>query len=211
MFSFSLLIAVAAAMPPPFDTGTDRGVFVYGHLVLDFWRRSEEMGRRYTLRNCSTETLYCADGELFNIVLPRFCRDIDIRPGTVWRQGDLETTVIGQERVGGAGHWSPGTTYELYYLHTNVRPDIIYAYSPNRGVIKLYYDVRREIRPSEAVDFVAMARRGELLSFSREIIGDLRRQHLSLGLLTLDQFAVCLGEEFRNRTQPGEAPDASAR
>jgi hypothetical protein len=209
MSLLTLLLGAAAASAPAFNAGTDRGVFVYDYLVLDFQRGQEVMGRSHALRNCSTDTLYCADGELFNIVLPRFCRDIEIRPGTVWRQGELQTTVIGRENIDVVGHAPAGTNYQLYYLHTNVRPDIVYAYSPNRGVIRLYYDLRREVRPGEAVDFVEIARRGELEAFSRT--ADARRRNLSLGLLTLDQFAACLPEELRNRQNAGGPPRGFAQ
>lgn len=207
MFLQSMLIGAAVASAPPFDTGTDRGVFVYRYLVLDFRRRAEVMGLRHGLRNCSTETMYCADGELFNIVLPRFCRDLNIRPGTVWRQGDLETTVIGQEHVAVVGHAPPGASYQLYYLHTNVRPDIVFAYTPGRGVTGLYFDLRREgSRPAEAVDFVPIARRGELEAFSRT--PEARQRNFFLSLITLDQFAACLPEEFRNRRGSADEPRA---
>jgi hypothetical protein len=190
MLLSGLSLLLAAATPPAFNSGTDRGVFVYDHVVLDFQRESEVMGRSHRLVNCSTEVLYCADGQLFNIVLPRLCRGIDIRPGGAWRQGELETTVIGQERVEVVGHAPPGTTYTLYYLHTNVRPDIVFAYSPQRGVMGFYFDLRREFRPAEAVDFVPLARRGELRAFSRT--EEARTRNFYLALLTLDQFAACV-------------------
>jgi hypothetical protein len=192
-----LLGAVAAASAPAFNEGSDRGVFVYGTLVLDFRQRQEVMGRSHRLSNCSTETSYCADGELFNIVLPRFCADLRAEPGAVWRLGSLATTVIGRDQAEPA-HAYPGTRYALYYLQTNVRPDVVYAYSPERGVIRIYYDTRSEHAPADAVDFAAMARDGRLAAFTREIAGDARREHLALHLLTLDQFAACLSEEFRH-------------
>ncbi len=71
----------------------------------------------------------------------------------------------------------------------------------------LYFDLRREFRPAEAVDFVPIARRGELEAFSRS--AEARQRNFFLGLLTLDQFAACLPEEFRNRTPPGDPPGAS--
>lgn len=197
MLLAALLLTLAAAQPPPFNAGADRGVFVYGPLLLDFQRRTELMGRSRALTNCSTDSRYCADGELFNIVLPRFCSDAEMRVGARWAQGDLETTVIGQERVAGTGHGPPGASDRLFYLHTNVRPDIVYAYSPERGVTHLYYDPRRELRPAEAVDFVAIARSGALDAFSRA--PEAHQRNLVLGLVTLDQFAACLGEEFRRR------------
>jgi hypothetical protein len=197
MLFAALLLTLATAQPPPFNAGADRGVFVYGPLLLDFQRRTELMGRNHALTNCSTDSRYCADGELFNIVLPRFCRDMEMRIGERWRHGDLETTLIGQEHMSAADHGPPGPGSQLFYLHTNVRPDIVYAYSPARGVTHLYYDLRREFRPAEAVDFVAIARRGELDAFSRT--PEARQRNLVLGLVTLDQFAACLGEEFRGR------------
>lgn len=198
MVLLGLLGAVAAASSPSFNEGSDRGVFVYGTLVLDFRQRQEVMGRSHRLSNCSTEAFYCADGALFNIVLPRFCADLDLRAGTVWRQGDLETRVIGAGETVTVPHAYPGTRYTLYYLQTNVRPDIVFEYSRERGVSTIYYDIRREYAPAEALDFVALARSGRLGAFRREIVGDPQRQHLALGLLTLDQFGACLSEEFRH-------------
>lgn len=187
-----------AQTSPAFNAGTDRGVFVYGTLVLDFQQQHEVMGRSHRLMNCSTDTIYCADGELFNIVLPRFCADLDLRPGTVWRQGNLETRVIAAGEAVAVAHAYPGTRYTLHYLQTNVRPDIIFEYSRERGLTTIYYDSRSERAPTEAVDFAAMARDGRLGAFTREIIGDPQRQHLALHLLTLDQFGACLEEEFRS-------------
>jgi hypothetical protein len=184
---------------PAFNAGTDRGVFVYGTLVLDFQTRHEVMGGSHRLVNCSTETMYCADGELFNIVLPRFCADLDLRPGTIWRQGDLETRVIGGGEAITMAHAYPGTRYTNYYLQTNVRPDIVFEYSRERGVTTVYYDSRSEHVPAEAVDFAALAREGRLGVFRREIVGDPRREHLALPLITLDQFGTCLDEAFRRR------------
>jgi hypothetical protein len=198
MLSLAFLAAVAVTTAPAFNQGNDRGVFVYGHVVLDFQRQEEVMGRSHRLRNCSTETQYCADGELFNIVLPRFCADVRAEPGAVWRIGDLATTVIGQDQID-VPHAPPGTRYSQYYLQTNARPDVVYAYSPQRGVIRIYYDPRSEFAPADAVNFAAMARDGRLAAFRREINGDPQREHLALPLLTLDQFGACLPEAFRHR------------
>src|SRR3712207_3678008 len=68
-----IFATTVAALQPPLNPGTDRGVFVFGTLTLDFRERAEVYGRRSSLRNCSTEAVYCVDGEMFNIVLPRRC------------------------------------------------------------------------------------------------------------------------------------------
>jgi hypothetical protein len=199
VLTLGVLVALATATAPPFNEGRDRGVFVYGTLVLDFQAQHEVMGLSHRLLNCSTETMYCADGELFNIVLPRFCVDLDLRPGAIWRQGDLETRVIAEGETITMAHAYPGTRYTNYYLQTNVRPDVVFEYSRLRGLTGIYYDHRSEHAPAEAVDFAALAREGRLGAFRREIIGDPRREHLVLPLITLDQFGTCLDEAFRRR------------
>ena len=182
-----LLAAIAgllAVSPNSFNRGTDRGVFVYGHLVLDFQQESEVMGLGHRLRNCSTNVHFCADGELFNIVLPKVCGEV--RPDTVWRSGNLVTSVLGK-RLG----WQhlvarPRVPIdEVYYVHTNERPEIVYAYSPMGGVLWVYYDPRGQ------VDFVEVAREDRLDELQTVLMEDASREHMVLGLLTLDTFAEC--------------------
>ena len=198
IFLASLLFATA----PTFNEGNDRGVFVYGYLVADFRVGVEVAGMRFPLQNCSSDTRYCSKGHLFNVVVPRFCRDLDPRIGTVWREGDLETTVIAQSNrptdIGPAGATRTANS-TVYYLQTNRRPDVVFAYSGERGVFLIYYDVRHESAPREAVDFPALARNGQLDHFTQQAIGDAGREHMVLPLLTLDRFASCLPEEFRAR------------
>ena len=182
MLSFGAILIGLTLLP--FNPTTDRGVFVYGYLALDFARGIEVAGMQRSLRNCSDEDYFCADGVVFNIVLPRSCGSIG--PTTTWRLGELETTVIGRQggwRANTVRHGLPSD--ETYYLHTNVRPDVVFAYSPLGGVMTIYYD------PRGRTDFVTMARDGELDRFTTSAIGDPQRDALTMELITLDTFSEC--------------------
>lgn len=193
-----LVAAVAALMlpganSPSLNPSNDRGIFVFSHFVLDFRLGLEVLGRGSRLANCSTATTYCADGELFNIVLPRRCEEIG--PNSVWRQNGIETRVLNREGGWGATPARPllhRPPVQTYYLHSNQHPEVVYQYSPQRGVAQIFYDIRQQLDRGSALDFVQMARDGQLSRFSREVVGDESRSHLVLRLLTLDQFAPCL-------------------
>jgi hypothetical protein len=182
-----LLIALMAMHPvsaDSFNPATDRGVFVWGRISLDVRNGLENSGRLRRLRNCSNEQLYCADGDVFNIVLPKRCETI--RPDSEWRMGALTTRVLGKR-----GAWPPAGTSEPplgsgeYYVHTNERPDLVFLWAPEAGVRAIYYDHQGR------VDFAAAARDGTLPRLEKELLSDPLRQHLVMFPLGFDQFAAC--------------------
>ena len=173
---FSIFLAALLALTPAFTAGTHRSVYVFGYMALDFTLQWESAGLRYPLRDCSDETLFCADGEVFNIVLPRICGPI--APGTSWRAAGMETRVIAPSRL-------PVALGTIYYLHTDARPDVVFAYSHFTGVARVYYD------PRGRHDFAAMAREGRLDRFTLEASGDPERDPLVMELITLHTFAEC--------------------
>lgn len=184
------LLYTSIALSTLLSNSTDRGVFVYGGLLLDFMTGIERDARFHSLTNCSTEEFYCIDGNSFNVVVPRSCADFSPRIGTKWRMGKLETTLIGKANDAGLPnhHRLPtGPLYETYYLVTNEQPDIVLAYSPRRGVTALFRDVRKK----DAIDFVALARSGELAAFKREAGQNPLRGRLILDKVTMDTLAEC--------------------
>lgn len=188
--SLNAILYVAIALSAPLNDSTDRGVFVYGGLLLDFMRGIERGARFHSLKNCSTEEFYCVDGNYFNVVIPRSCADFKPEIGMTWRLGKLETTLIGKANDSNVPNYHrmpTGPLYGTYYLVTNEQPDVVLAYSPRRGVTTLFRDVRRE----DAIDFLALARSGELAAFAREAWNNPLRGRLILNLATMDTLAEC--------------------
>jgi hypothetical protein len=179
---------LSAAAAPPWS---ERGVFVFGWLVLDFQRgiEAQGVGPRAGLANCSTDTLYCAAGDIVRVVLPKDCSDI--KSGR-WSQAGIETEVLGKfddpQAVAHPLHaYGTGT---LYLLGSSARPDVVYEYDPGIGVRGLYYSYAGE-------DIVAAARAAGWDALRKKE----NRGLLYSSLITLDPFGACIG----NRT-----PDITA-
>jgi hypothetical protein len=177
-------VASALTQGLGFNPSNDRGVFVFGSLVLDFRRHTEVFEPSGRLRDCSTTEAYCADGDIFNVAVPRICAREPILSGAVWSHAGIETTVIARGPDERGDPHRPRAT--RYYLHSNVRPNLVFSYSPERGITKIYFDYRNR------VNFVELARAGSLHQFDREASGDPLRASMVKPLITLDAFAPCL-------------------
>ena len=175
------LIASASLSLIPLNDATDRGVFVFGPLLLDFRENREVLLQTARLANCSTERFFCVDGGVVNFVLPRECGPIAV--GDTWRSGGLETTVIGRTTIRNPHY--PHLSEPGFYVHTNVEPTAVFLYVPSAGVRRIFYDLRGR------TDFVSRARNGTLDAFFLEAIRDPLRQHLVMSRITLDTLAEC--------------------
>lgn len=172
--------------PGSFNRSYDRGIFVYGDLSLDFRKEVEIYGRVNRLRDCSTDRYFCAKGDIFNIVLPKDCREL--RLGAVWRVGNLETRVLGSQKQTESLHRRFYIPADHYYLQTNVRPEIVYTFSADRGLTQVFHD------PTGGTDFVALAREGRIEAFQQESSGNPARRSAVKSLLTFDTFAECANQ-----------------
>jgi hypothetical protein len=160
-------LAAEPASPPPWS---ERGVFVFGPVVLDFPKSVERFDNLVDgPTNCSNAEHYCVDGTIFHLVLPKTCRDMKV--GESWTLDGITTAVLRQDA---------GT----YYLGDPARPSAVYEYEHDAGVMGFYYDALG------IIDFVRLAR-------ETGIPADYRKQE-SLGpdskyfsLTSLDLFGRC--------------------
>lgn len=182
IFSLSVMASPAAGIG--FNASSDREVYVFGTITVDFIHKAEAAGRIKGLSDCSTAEYFCADGEVFNVVLPKACGVI--HPGMSWRAGKLETIVLGRDRSPReAGRGTARRSRSRYYLQTSEYPEIVYVYSPDAGVTSIFYDPRKRI------DFVGAARSGRLATLEQEVLQDPTTKWSVRPLATLDSFGVC--------------------
>ena len=159
---------------------SERGVFVFGDLVLDFRKHTEQIYPfASVLTDCSTQKYYCAKGNIVQIVLPKQCSDFISSP--TWSVRDVSIVKLHEENEvedmihpSGSGH--------LVFLGTPSRPAVVYEYDPAAGVRAIYYD------PENKINFVAMAEQGKLTSYRQ---GMRRGNDTFYPLLTLDKFGAC--------------------
>jgi hypothetical protein len=166
--------------PPP--VWSDRGVFVFGGLLLDFQRGSARFGPfAYDLTNCSDTEYYCAKSEPVTLVLPRWCES-KIEVGRTWTHEGIETSVVGKIEAPPAHLSVPGRV--LYVLRSNASPNTAYLYNDGSGSVSaILYD---SVKPLD----LSWLPEGETAKFDL-ISGSPERQRLLKSLLTLDKFGPC--------------------
>jgi hypothetical protein len=170
---------LAADLAPP--AWSERGVFVFDGVVLDFWKNVEVFGPNVVRpANCSTRDFYCVRGNIVNLVLPRECRDIKV--GDEWSVGENRTTVLDEEPVPAPlfGLHSRGSS-RVFYLGDLRRPHVVYRYDRAQGVNAIFYD--------PAIDFVEIARANRIWQYEQQ--AQLRRQPYLFPLVSLDFFGRC--------------------
>ena len=171
-------IAVAPAFaadtaPPPWS---ERGVFVFGYVGLDFKYGLEDWVPLfpYSLTNCSTKTYYCASAYIVHIVLPRTCSELKV--GDSWTVGGITTIVLAEVHNPssdlGIHAYGPAT---VQLLGSPAFPHTVYEYWGQGGVRVIYYDFLS--------DLVAMAGTAKF----RENL----KPHTAHGLITRDLFGPC--------------------
>ncbi len=178
VFSFAGLLAgglgAATAAPPRNPHGwSERGLFVFGDIVFDFWERKWRMGPfAHALDDCSNAEFYCARTEAMPVTVPKTCRKI--RVGDEWATEGVVTRVIAEVKQEG----EPARTF--YYLATPGRGDFVYAYHEREGILRVYYDETRKM------NFVQLARKEGALR-------ELRVLEFSRVLTTFEAFGGCRG------------------
>jgi len=169
-----LSLSVALVLTGQTGSWSERGVFAFGDLILDFRRNMERRGPFVApLADCSERGLLCARGGIVRIVLPKTC---GIKVGQVWTAGDIQTRVLFKT------NYTPGphnVNEETYYLASNGVKNVLYEYKPSVGVFGIYHD------PLDSVDFIAMANVSTLNNIRRE------KPHYYLPLNTFDGFGAC--------------------
>lgn len=168
----------AASLPPPWS---ERGVFVFGRITLDFWKRMELFAGPTGLENCSTSKFYCAEAYITHIALPRGCEGADhAQVGTTWRVGDVRTTVLrifDEPRTPLDPHIPMGSGHVLL-LGDSQYPNTVYEYDTGMGVKGIFFDAANK------VNFVQLAQANSDLSSYRDL------DHY-YGLQTFDPFGSC--------------------
>lgn len=171
-----------AAAPPPAGW-SERGVFGFRDVALDFQRERERFGGTSTpLIDCSDAGVYCAKGAIVNIVLPRYCSGLEGAAG--WSRANIRTEVLWSgEELQPVERYGSG---RLLLLGNAQQPEIVYLYDPKFGVRGFFYD------PTGRTDFVAMARKGEIDAYRKRLAAEANPPRTYFGLATLDPFGKCL-------------------
>lgn len=137
------------------DDWSERGVFVFGALVLDFHRGRYSAGPiKGRLFNCSNGSFFCMNSTksslenlTFQLVLPRSCEKIRrSKPGDVWLLGHVRTEILGIE---------VSEVDKTLYLGDPRFPHVAYIYSLADGVKKI-------IRTYRGVDWVKRLKSGKV-------------------------------------------------
>lgn len=176
-----IVFAAGSAESRQPSSWSERGVFVFGELSLDFrygWVAPSSTGGRAALEDCSTAEYFCAHSELVDVSLPKACPSTeDWRPGT--RVGG-ETEVWGVLPAPPGHHSTEGRRW--FVLGTASRPWIAYIYDPESGVLQILADLLRRH------DLRALAAQGAIENGGPAGAAPEFRRHY---LTTFDSFGGC--------------------
>lgn len=123
---------------------SERGIFVFGSILLDFDRSVARQGIDSSrLRNCSTFQFYCAESDIVRLVLPRSCLPKDaFSPGVVFRVGSVTSAVISViQDHSDLQRIHPTNSGVVVLIGDISRPGTIYEFDPSYGVIAIYRDL----------------------------------------------------------------------
>lgn len=165
---------------------SERGVFVFGSIVLDFRRSVEAWGPQdAALVDCSTDRYFCAAAEIVRIVLPRSCSEVSAASvGTVWTASRKKTVVVARRTDESSSKSSHELgSGELIYLADGARNNVVYEYDRNKGVTAIYYD------SSNTINLVGIATKRNLVDLVSN--GELDARLHFFGKVTLDPFGLC--------------------
>jgi hypothetical protein len=131
---------------------SERGVFVFGGLLLDLHHQVEIKSRGAELQAANN----CSNDEL---VLPVRCADL---AKGKWSHNGLTTEVLAGPAPGPRG--SPASVHggrhpSGFLLGASARPHVLYAYDPRANVTALYVDWTQQL------DLVSIARAGPSETF----------------------------------------------
>jgi len=174
------VIALAALLAQPaigVPSWSDRGIFAFDGLLIDFQRTVERGSTPFgaPLVNCSTEALFCAQGHHIRVVFPRSCGAWPV--GTSWAHMGVRTEVLAQYEEPLHPH-RIGSGQRLLLGHTD-QPYIVFEYDLDAGIVSVWYD------PTERTDFVSMAIAETLFE------APLEWPQRHMGLLSVDPFGRC--------------------
>jgi hypothetical protein len=145
---------VAADVVAPATAWSERGVFVFGHILLDFKFRIESLGLgpHTRLIDCSTLQFYCAYAGVLHLALPRECRALE--DGDSWSVNGVTTYVLykGADPAATRGYHPYGSG-TIMLLGDPKFSDVVYDYDPESGVTGIYYVPN--------TDIVSIARKGQ--------------------------------------------------
>jgi hypothetical protein len=153
--------AVHAFQSSPAPKWSERGVFVFGYLVVDFQIPEERyyQYRSARIQNCSNEEFYCISGGwVFQLALPKKCGPIHV--GDSWGVGDISVSVLSTKVEGSDLDIHRTISKTTYWVGSERRSNTVYRYDPRLGVIAVMHDPARE------VDLVGMAKKGDLPDIS---------------------------------------------
>lgn len=183
----AVILASSAATGRERSAWSDRGIFVFGNVSLDFQHERERFGPFFSnLEDCSTDELLCAKGDLVQIVLPRQCGGIEAGS---WRMGDITSSVLGFFDVPLTPH---NPRDKMYFLGDPERRWIVYKYSERFGVKSIYFD------PLKRMDLVKLASSGDLddrrvLETVKNLADEYQtKANLLNNLITFDSFGACI-------------------
>lgn len=139
----STCCALAAAAPSLADAPmrwSDRGVFVFGKVSMDFrHERITDGGQAFRLTDCSNSEFFCARSDMLSVVLPRNCKP-NLSVGDAWKLEGITTRVVGVTAEPATGHLAVRGR-SLYFLSTDQRPRVTFVYANDgRGVLHILYD-----------------------------------------------------------------------
>ena len=167
--------AAASGASEPF-AWSDRGMFVFSYVVLDFQAGEELQGvgpHITRLVNCSTAEFYCAYADLTHIVLPRKCSGLN--GDGPWSVNGVTTNVLYRGEDVGARHGAN----RILLLGDPKFPKVVYEYDPDRGVLGFYFS------QFDGADLVKLASGGPAG------LAKYRNRDTYFGLVTLDRFGMC--------------------
>lgn len=165
-FAFAALVvpvAFATAAPRNPEGWSERGLFVLGDIVFDFWERKWRMGPfTHSLDDCSNSEFYCARTGVMPVTVPKTCRRTNV--GDEWATGGVVARVVAQVNLEG----EPARTF--YYLATPGRTDFVYEYHEREGLTRVFYDETGKVNFVQLAQGSAALRELQFLRYSRLLI-----------------------------------------
>jgi hypothetical protein len=174
---------------------SERGLFVFGSYVIDFWRGYAAPSGSHMvdrIEDCSNTDFYCIRGHFYPIVLPRACGDWEV--GEAWRVGDVTTRVVAHVNIPGDPHHLPFTDHVGYALATDGY-NAVFLYDAPYGVKSIHPGWPTTTDPARAEQQARSARNLPRVD-AREvaIAGGLSAEAsglTALHLLSPDSFGPC--------------------
>jgi hypothetical protein len=193
--ALTIVLATPAAGQQRRENGwSERGLFVFGAYVFDFWRGFSGPSGSHVishLEDCSTGDFYCLREQWFTVVLPRTCGEVAV--GDTWTVGATTTRVIARVPMIRGIHDVPAEDHAFAIATDGY--NTVFLYDGRRGVRSIYqgwpfHTSERAAEQATRYSPEVPRRDARALAEEGRLLDDNSGFH-ALGLMSPDAFGPC--------------------